>query len=157
MHSSLNTSFTYNGVTYAAGTDQEAIALGDNFLSIIVPQIEASQAFKDDGAIVIWNDESEDGNGPGFGLTEIVISPLAKGNAFASNVALNHASDLKTWEELFGAGPLLGGAGAPGVNTLGSLFQPGAIPEPRAWALMLLGCGLVGGSLRRRTANRLAI
>ena len=33
MHSSLNTNFTYNGVTYQAGTDQEAVALGDNFLS----------------------------------------------------------------------------------------------------------------------------
>ena len=59
MHSSLNTSFTYNGVTYAANTDQEAVALGDNFLSIVVPEIEASQAFKDNGVIVIWNDETE--------------------------------------------------------------------------------------------------
>jgi hypothetical protein len=157
MHSALNTSFTYNGVTYAAGTDQEAVALGDNFLSIIVPEIEASQAFKNDGAIVIWNDESEGGDGPGTNLTEIVISPLAKGNAFASNVPLNHASDLKTWEEVFGVGPLLGGAAAPGVNTLGSLFQPGAIPEPGTWGMMLLGCGLVGAGLRRRTAIRLAL
>src|SRR5262249_14780545 len=33
MHSSLNTDFTYQGVTYAAHTDQQAIAIGDNFLS----------------------------------------------------------------------------------------------------------------------------
>ncbi|MBV8684638.1 MAG: PEPxxWA-CTERM sorting domain-containing protein [Caulobacteraceae bacterium] len=156
MHSSLNTNFTYNGVTYAANTDQEAIALGDHFLSIIVPEIEASQAFKNDGAIVIWNDESEGGNGPGYDLTEIVISPLAKGNAFAVNVSLNHASDLKTWEELFGVGPLLGGAAAPGVNTLAPFFQAGAIPEPGTWAMMILGLGLTGACLRRRPATSFA-
>ncbi len=59
MHSSLNTDFTYNGVTYAAKSDEEQIALGDNFLSQIVPKIEASQAFKNNGMIVIWNDETE--------------------------------------------------------------------------------------------------
>ena len=59
MHSALNTNFTYNGVTYAAGTDEEQIALGDNFLSMIVPEIEASQAYKNNGVIVIWNDETE--------------------------------------------------------------------------------------------------
>ena len=46
MHSALNTDFTYNGVTYKAGTDAEQIALGDNFLSMLVPEIEASQAYK---------------------------------------------------------------------------------------------------------------
>ena len=59
MHSALSTNFTYDGVTYQAGTDAEQIALGDNFLSQIVPEIEASQAFKDNGEIVIWNDETE--------------------------------------------------------------------------------------------------
>ncbi|MBV8318025.1 MAG: hypothetical protein JOZ53_24030, partial [Planctomycetaceae bacterium] len=42
MHSSLSTNFTYHGVTYRANTDQEAVALGDNFLSKIIPQIMAS-------------------------------------------------------------------------------------------------------------------
>jgi phosphatidylinositol-3-phosphatase len=99
MHSSLNTSFTYNGVTYAAGADQEAVALGDNFLSTVVPEIEASQAFKDNGVIVIWNDETEGdetlGSTAGFDGTEIVISPLAKGNAYTNDVLYTHASDLR--------------------------------------------------------------
>ena len=60
MHSSLNTDFTYNGTTYTDNTD-EAIAMGDNFLSKIVPQIMASQAFKNNGPIVIWYDETEGG------------------------------------------------------------------------------------------------
>ena len=35
---------------------------GDNFLSIIVPQIEASAAYQNNGMIMIWNDETEGGD-----------------------------------------------------------------------------------------------
>ncbi|MGA8549246.1 MAG: alkaline phosphatase family protein [Stellaceae bacterium] len=52
MHSSLSGGFTYKGVHYTG--DQAAVAEGDNFLSIVVPQIEASQAYKDNGMIVLW-------------------------------------------------------------------------------------------------------
>jgi hypothetical protein len=162
MHSSLNTSFTYKGVTYAAGTDQEAVALGDNFLSIVVPEIEASQAFKDNGVIVIWNDETEGdetaGSTAGFDGTEIVISPLAKGNAYTNNILYTHASDLVTLQNIFGvagggAGGYLGGAG--GANSLADLFKPGvipsAIPEPSTWVMMGLGfAGLAGAGAYRR-------
>jgi hypothetical protein len=162
MHSSLNTSFTYNGVTYAAGTDQEAVALGDNFLSIVVPEIEASQAFKDNGVIVIWNDETEGdetvGSTAGFDGTEIVISPLAKGNAYTNNILYTHASDLVTLQNIFGvagggAGGYLGGAG--GANSLADLFKPGvipsAVPEPSTWVMMGLGfAGLAGATAYRR-------
>ena len=85
MHSSLKTDFAYNGVTYAAGIDEQQIALGDNFLSKIVPLIESSQAFRNNGLIVIWTDETEGSPGADsaeFTLAEIVISPLAKGNAY---------------------------------------------------------------------------
>jgi phosphatidylinositol-3-phosphatase len=163
MHTPLNTSFTYNGVTYAAGADQEAVALGDNFLSMIVPEIEASQAFKDNGVIVIWNDETEGdetvGSTAGFDGTEIIISPLAKGNAYTNNILYTHASDLVTLQNIFGvAGPggtggYLGGAG--GANSLADLFKPGvipsAIPEPSTWVMMGLGfAGLAGAGAYRR-------
>jgi hypothetical protein len=162
MHSSLNTSFTYKGVTYAAGTDQEAVALGDNFLSMIVPEIEASQAFKDNGVIVIWNDETEGdqtaGSTAGFDGTEIVISPLAKGNAYTNHVLYTHNSDLVTLQNIFGvagggAGGYLGGAG--GANSLADLFNagviPSAIPEPSTWVMMGLGfAGLAGAGAYRR-------
>ncbi len=107
MHTPLNTNFTYNGVTYAAGSDQEQIALGDNFVSQIVPIIEASQAFKNNGAIVIWNDETEGDTGTqtaGYTSTEIVISPLAKGNAYTNNTLYTHSSDLVTLQNIYGAG-----------------------------------------------------
>ena len=161
MHSSLNTNFTYNGVTYQANTDQEAVALGDNFLSIVVPEIEASQAFQDNGVIVIWNDETEgdeDVNSTaGFDGTEIVISPLAKGDAYTNDILYTHASDLVTLQNIFGVaapgGGYLGGAG--GANSLADLFKPGvipgAIPEPSTWVMMGLGfAGLAGAAAYRR-------
>lgn len=134
MHSPLNTSFTYNGTTYAANTDAESVALGDHFLSTIVPEIEASQAFKNNGVIVIWFDETEGSNENDFShtLPLIVISPLAKGNAYASTVNFTHSSDLKTLEEVFGLSPLLGDAAAPGTNDFTDLFRPGVIPAAKA-------------------------
>jgi phosphatidylinositol-3-phosphatase len=162
MHSSLNTTFTYKGVTYAANTDQEAVALGDNFLSMIVPEIEASQAFKNNGEIVIWNDETEGdqtvGSTTGFDGTEIIISPLAQGNAYTNKILYTHASDLVTLQNIFGvagggAGGYLGGSG--GANSLADLFKPGvipsAIPEPSTWVMMGLGfAGLAGAGAYRR-------
>jgi len=150
MHSALNTNFTYKGVTYAAGTDQEAVALGDNFLSKIIPQIMASQAYKNNGVIVIWGDESEGTNQNDFShtLPEIVISPLAKGNAYDSTLDYTHSSDLKTWEELFGVyapgGGFLGDANTPGTNDLSDLFVPGAIPEPSSIIMMSMGLAIGG-------------
>ncbi|MBV8606247.1 MAG: PEP-CTERM sorting domain-containing protein [Singulisphaera sp.] len=162
MHSSLNTNFTYHGVTYQANTDQEAVALGDNFLSKIIPQIMASQAYKKNGAIVIWNDESEGGDDYKHALTEIVISPLAKGNAYDSTTVYSHSSDLKTMEEIFGVyGPkgYLGDAGSAGVNDLSNLFLPGAVPvpvpEPASAIMMALGLGgvvVIGRRLARKSA-----
>lgn len=129
MHSSLNTDFTYNGVTYTHNTDQESIALGDNFLSKIVPTIMASKAYKNNGAIVIWYDETENGNTSSFTVPEIVISPLAKGNAYNSTLAYTHSSDLKSMQELFGVsapgGGFLGDANTPGTNDLSDMFVPG--------------------------------
>ena len=161
MHTALNTTFTYDGVTYAAGTDEEQIALGDNFLSQIVPMIEASAAFKNNGEIVIWNDETEGdqeaGSTTGFSSMEIVISPLAKGNAYTNNILYTHSSDLVTLQDIFGVaapgGGYLGASG--GATSLADLYQAGAIPsgvpEPSVWAMMAIGfVSLAGAGLVRR-------
>lgn len=100
QHSSLTGGFTYQGVHYTG--DQSAIAAGDNFLSIVIPQIMASKAYKNNGVIVLWWDETEGGDTTSYTLPEIIISPLAKGNAYASTVPMNHSSDIRTWEEVFG-------------------------------------------------------
>ena len=156
MHSALTGGFTYNGVHYTG--DQAEIAQGDNFLSQIIPMIMASQAYQDNGAIVIWNDEDEGDNAGTdslFSGAEIVISPLAKGNAYNSTVSLNHSSDLLTMQEIFGVtGTKLGDAA--NATDLSDLFKPNAIagvPEPASWAMMLGGFGLLGGAMRRRRAS----
>lgn len=143
MHSPLSTNFTYDGTTYTAGSDQEAIAQGDTFLSLIVPQIEASQAFQNNGVIIIWEDETEGGDTTAYKMPEIIISPLARGNAYASSVAMSHSSDIKTMEEILHLGSYLDntipasetnatGTGYNSVATvddLSNLFAPDAIPS----------------------------
>ena len=83
----------------------------------------ASKAYKNNGLIVIWNDETEGGDDPSRTSTLIAISPLAKGNAFDSTLNYTHSSDLKSMQELFGVyGPngFLGDAGSTSVNDFGS-------------------------------------
>lgn len=127
MHTALPSGFTYHGTTYTG--DQASVAQGDNFLSSIVPQIMASQAYKNNGAIVIWFDETEGGDTSQYTLAEVVISPLAKGNAYDSTLTYTHSSDLKSLQELLGVpapgGGFLGDANTPGTNDLRDLFVPG--------------------------------
>ncbi|MDB5482952.1 MAG: phosphoesterase [Caulobacteraceae bacterium] len=151
MHSALNTPFTYNGVTYAAGSDEEQIALGDNFLSQIVPLIEASQAYKNNGEIVIWNDETEGAGTATAGYTsmEIIISPLAKGNAYTNTIQYTHSNDLRTIQDILGVQNVPLGAAATAYN-MSDLYKAGAIPEPATWTMMLVGAGLAGATARRR-------
>jgi hypothetical protein len=156
MHSSLAGGFTYNGTHFTG--DQSAIATGDNFLSILIPQLMATEAYKNNGAIVIWMDETEGSNrdDTNHTLMEIVISPLAKGNAYVSTIEYNHSSDIKTMEEIFQLGGTLNNALPPteaylgltsntvaGANDLSDLFLPGtiptAVPEPASLGLLSLG------------------
>jgi hypothetical protein len=46
--------------------------------------------------------------------------------------------------------------GPPVVPPVGPPLTPGAVPEPGTWALMILGFGLVGAALRRRSNGALA-
>ena len=132
MHTALKGGF--HGMT----GDAANISQGDNFLKQVVPLIMASEAYQNNGAIVIWFDESEgDGvagdNADQFNHTigEIIISPLAHPNVngvpYASTINYDHSSDLRTWEEVFGLNPLL--RHADDANDLSDLFAAGAIPS----------------------------
>ena len=137
-HTTLSGGFTYNGTHYTG--DSANIAQGDNFLAQVIPQIMASPAYQNNGVIVIWWDESEGGDDLTRPISEIVISPLAKGNAYASTVPMSHSSDIKTWEEVLGLAILnnpipldetnsFGGYdNVATVNDLSDLFVPGTIP-----------------------------
>lgn len=98
MHTPLS-SFTYHGTNYTG--DQAAVAEGDNFLSIFVPEIMASQAYRSNGLIIIWSDETEGGDTTSYTLPEVLISPLAKGNAYAGTLEYSHSSDLRSMLEIF--------------------------------------------------------
>ncbi len=144
-HTALNGGFTYQGIHYTG--DAANIAQGDNFLAQIIPQITASPAYQNNGVIVIWWDESEDGDDTVHTVPEIVISPLAKGNAYASTLPMNHSSDIKTWSEIFGLSfvnnPIpasetnnYGGYNnVSTVNDLSDLFAPRAIPAAPSFAV----------------------
>ena len=118
--------------------DASNIAQGDNFLSIVIPEIMASKAYRDHGAIIIWWDESEQdgvsGDNPDdltHTIGEIVISPEAHPNEggmpFASDVFLTHSSDLRTMQELFCVTKPFFLGDAIHANDLSSLFRDGAI------------------------------
>jgi phosphatidylinositol-3-phosphatase len=132
MHTTLAAG--YKGLT----GDPAKILQGDDFLRQVIPTIMASDAYKNHGAIIIWFDESEsDGvtgdNPDDFNHTigEIVISSRARKNVngipYASPLNYTHSSDLRTMQEIFHVGPLVGDA----VNAidLSDLFDAGAVPK----------------------------
>jgi hypothetical protein len=139
-HSTLSGGFTYHGTHYTGA--QAAIAQGDNFLSIVVPQIMATPAYQNNGVIIIWWDETEGGDDASRAIPEFVISPLAKGNGYASSVVFNYSSDLKMMEEIFDLSKVNNPIPASETNNFGGfnnvatandlsdLFVPGAIPAP---------------------------
>ena len=157
-HTALSGGFTYQGVHYTG--DSANIAQGDNFLSEIIPQIQASQAYKNNGAIMIWWDETEGGDSSAFTLDSTLISPLAKGNAYDSTLNYTHSSDVKTLQEIFGVagGGFLGDAANPATNDLSDLFKAGAVPQavPEASTtvsfglLLMLGLGGAFAAARKK-------
>lgn len=145
-HSSLIGGFTYRGVHYAG--DQSSIAAADNFVAQVVPQIMASQAYRNNGVIILWWDETERGDDTNRTIPEIIISRLAKGNAYASSVPLSHSSDIKTVEEILHLAAVnnaiptnetdvtgIGYDNVALVNDLSDMFMPGVIPAPPTFSV----------------------
>lgn len=133
QHTTLNNGygqFPNSGAT----ADSARIAQGDNFLARVVPLIMSSDAYQDNGAIVLWWDETEEGDTANFTLPFIVISKLVKPNLngvpYSNTVSYTHSSTLRTMQEIFGVDPAhnypwLGAAAY--ANDLSDLFASGVI------------------------------
>ena len=131
--------------------DQAAVAQGDNFLSLIVPEIEATTAFQNGtGMIEIWNDESEGGDTSAFDIPEIIISKDAIGNAFDVTEMVTHSGSLLTDQEIFQTGACL--LASCGATDLSAAFVAGSIPVgvPEPFSVALLGAGVLGTAVVRR-------
>src|SRR5258707_4842719 len=96
----------------------DSILNGDLWLSREVPNILASSAYNNNGALFItWDEGTGWSDGP---IGMIVLSPLAVAGGYHNAVFYTHSSFLRTAEEVFNVGPLLGDAA--NANSLSDLF-----------------------------------
>jgi hypothetical protein len=99
-----------HGLNLGCGlTNFNEIGAGDTWLSIAVPKIMESNAFKNGGVIFIaWDegDESLLGGASDGPMPFFVVSPKAK-PGFKSMTVHTHSSTLRTIQEIFGLTPLL--------------------------------------------------
>jgi len=99
----------------------DRIKNGDLWMAAELPRILHSPTWSNNGALFItWDEGTGSGlNGP---IGMIVLSPLAKGNGYFSTSRFDHASTLRTLQEIFGVRPFLQNAAR--ANNLGDLFKP---------------------------------
>jgi hypothetical protein len=101
-----------------------AIKNGDSWLSVNVPKILNSQAYRSDGLLLItWDEGTNDSDGP-VGL--IALSPYGKGHGYSNAIHYTHSSTLRTIEEIFGLTPL---GAATTTTDLSDLLSP-SLPSP---------------------------
>jgi phosphatidylinositol-3-phosphatase len=101
----------------------------DTWLKQNVPLILESDEYKQGGALFIIWDEAEDSGAFSDGpIGMFLLSPFAKGsgrNAYSNSIHYDHSSTLKTLQEIFQVGPLLGAAADSQTTDLSDLFKPG--------------------------------
>lgn len=89
-----------------------------------MPAVTNSTVYQTGGALFILWDEAEDSSpfqdGP---IAMFVLSWFAKTN-YQNSIHYDHSSMLKTFQEIFGVTPLLGGAANAGTNDLSNFFLP---------------------------------
>jgi phosphatidylinositol-3-phosphatase len=95
-----------NGM-HTGGGGSSLVAQGDSWLARELPRILNSAAYSNNGTVFITWDENTTSVNPTVGM--IVLSPLAK-RGHASWLPYNHASTLRTMQEIFGLDAELGEA-----------------------------------------------
>ncbi len=110
-----------------ADEPKDNTARSDAWLARNVPLITQSEEYKQGGALFIVWDEAEDNGAYSDGPIGMFIkSPFAKGggtSAYSNNIHYDHSSMLKTFQEIFNAGPLLRAAGDPSTQDLSDFFK----------------------------------
>jgi len=106
-----------NDMHDSCAPQNDPVRQGDDWLSAELPKILSSQAYANNGAVLITWDEGETGDGP---IGMIAVSPRAKGGGYSNAVHYTHGSTLRTLQEIFGLTPLLGDAA--GETDLSDLF-----------------------------------
>ncbi len=100
---------------------------GDQWLQQNLPTLQASDEYKNGGAVlVIWDEGEDSGDFSDGPIGMFLLSPFAKGcgqGAYSNSIHYDHSSTLKTMQEIFHVTPLLGAAADPATNDLSDLFQ----------------------------------
>jgi hypothetical protein len=100
------------------------VAQGDTWLQNNLPMILQSDAYLNNGLVLItWDEGGSSSDGP---IGMIVLSPLARGGGYSNTIHYTHSSTLRTLQKIFGVTPLLGGAAT--AQDLSDLFVLNAIP-----------------------------
>jgi hypothetical protein len=108
------------------GGGEDLIRNADSFLESIVPRIQATAAYRRDGAIlVLWDEGAACCDNPS-GL--VAVSRFAK-HGYASHAAYSHPSMLRTIQDVFGLRPYLRQAAhAPNLQDLFTVSLLGRRP-----------------------------
>jgi hypothetical protein len=115
----------------------------DAWLAVEVPKILNSDAYKNNGALFITWDESHLPD-PRIGM--IVLSPFARGNGYTNDIYYTHSSTLRTFQEIFGVGPLLGDAAtASNLSDLFLQFGINRVVKMPSGAMHLTAVGVTPG------------
>lgn len=97
------------------------------------------------------------------GATDLTFSPSLSSSYFGYTGPSPFFEQLFTFGLSVAAGStysivVAGTSGGQGAYTLNVAFSPtAAVPEPAAWALMILGFGVIGYTLRARAARPKAV
>ena len=78
----------------------------------------------------------------------VFAADLNSGNNFLSQVGFNFGTGNQITRITFLS--TLGGQLNTGIDNVTVTFARGIVPEPSAWALMIVGFGVIGGAMRAR-------